>query len=280
MTLQDAIQRVLKEYKRPLNAKDIASLVNSKNYYSRADGEPVESKQILGRIKNYPSLFQNINGQIILVEDENWKSLLTSYWYLVNILRGIYIDADVQFLISGLLFYRRLADKNQLSAQKYSLELSDIFDRALDIRSGNTAAFIESLKRIEHFQIGPQGVFTECARLLEKLDDSKIAEILTVVGQLNTSELDDIEFGRMFEYFLTLDTLNTYSSANTRSVTLLTFMKRFNKIILVKVKWVAVVLVFNNRNLALLASANIKLYYSLALLQIRIGKSMIPRVQQ
>ncbi len=177
MTLHEAIQTVLKENNRPLTGKVITSIINSQGYYYRSDREPIEGRQILSRVKNYPSIFQNINGQIILIEDSNWKNLLTSYWYLVNTLKGIYIVADVQFIVAVLLFYKRIVDINHRPGRRYPLDfnkdLKSSFDKIID--GGNT--WVQGLKTLENYYIAPQGVFEECSRLLLKLDNNKKIEI-------------------------------------------------------------------------------------------------------
>lgn len=213
MTLHEAIQRVLKENSRPMTAMDIASFINLNDYYSRSDREPIQSSQILARVKNYESLFQNVNGYVILVEDESWKNLLTSYWYLVNTLRGIYILADIQFIIATLLYYKRLVDTNKKPGRKYPVEfdthLESDFSRLLD----GGQSFLEGLRSLEIYHIAPEGIFEECSRLLVKLDRSKIIEIWAVIRNIHTEQLNDKEFGNIYEYFLTLDSLDGYKSS-------------------------------------------------------------------
>lgn len=213
MTLQDAIEKVLKENNRPLRASVIASFINTKNYYSRSDREPLQSNQILARIKNYPALFQSINGYIVLVENNTWKNLLTSYWYLVDSLRGIYIAADIQFVISVLLFYKRIVDINDRPGRKYPLDFDNDLNSSLDRMMDGGRKMLDGLRSLEIYHFAPQGIFDECARLLAKLDNYKKQEILSVIKHINTKDLDDKEFGNIFDYFITLDSVDTDKSS-------------------------------------------------------------------
>lgn len=213
MTLHEAIQRVLEEKGHPMMAKDIASVINLNEYYKRLDGEIVQGNQILERVKNYQSLFQNINGYIILVEDENWKNLLTSYWYLVDILRGIYILADIQFIIAVLLYYKRLVDINNRPGHKYPLDFDKSFDSSISKLIDGSQSLIQGLRSLEDYHIAVEGIFDECSRLLAKLDHHKRSEIWSIVRQIHTEGLGDREFGNIYEYFLTLDSLDSYKSS-------------------------------------------------------------------
>ena len=212
MTLHEAIEKVLKENNRPMMSSAIVDVINKNNYYTRADREPIQSNQVLARIKNYPSLFQNINGYIVLVEDKNWKNILTSYWYLVNILKGVYIIADTQFIIAVILFYKRLVDINDRPGRRYPLDFNDKYEHSFDKMFNYGRSFIEGIKSLEVFHIAPAGIFEECSRLLSKLDKYKNEEIWAIVRNIQTKELGDIEFGNIYEYFITLDSLDTYRS--------------------------------------------------------------------
>lgn len=205
MTLHEAIQTVLNNYNRPMHAKDIANEVNKNEYYYRNDGEPLSSNQIYARVKNYPSLFHNINGYIILVNDVTWKNLLTNYEYLTHTLKGIFIQADIQFIIAILLYYKRLVDINNRLGHNYPLA----FDENIKFSLNNSlneekSSFIGGLKSLENYILAPEGVFEECSRLLAKLDNYKLHEIRSIIKNIQTAHLSDAEFGNIFEYFITV----------------------------------------------------------------------------
>lgn len=212
MKLHEAIEKVLKEAIVPLSAKEIADIINYNRYYIRTDKNEITSSQVLSRVKNYPLLFQNINGQILLLEENNFKNIITSYSYLANLLRGIYNSADIQFIIAVLLFYKRLIDINEKHGRRYPInhfdEMGNSFDRLID--GGNT--WIKNLKDLEIFFIGPEGVFEECSSLLLKLDNNKKIEIWHIISQLDTTKIVDKEFGDIYQYLI-----NSYSSVGNKS---------------------------------------------------------------
>lgn len=208
MTLHEAIQTVLNENNRPMRAKEIASAINSNGYYLRSDREPIKVDQIYARVKNYPSLFQNVNGHIVLVYDYHWKNILTSYEYLAHVLRGIFIQADIQFIIAVLFYYKRLMDINHRSGRNYPLAFDKHLLHSLDGLIDSGRSLIQGLNSLEDYRIAPDGVFEECSRLLSKLDKSKIQEIWSVVKQIDTKHLSDHEFGNIYEYLITIVSLD------------------------------------------------------------------------
>lgn len=213
MTLHEAIQTVLNENNRPMRAKEIASAINSNGYYLRGDREPLKVNQIYARVKNYPSLFQNVNGHIVLVHDYYWKNILTSYDYLTHVLRGIFIQADIQFIIAVLFYYKRLVDINHRSGRNYPLAFDKHLLNSLDGLIDGGRSLINGLHSLEDYRIAPEGVFEECSRLLSKLDKSKIQEIWSVVSQIDTKHLSDDEFGNIYEYLITIVSLDGNKSS-------------------------------------------------------------------
>lgn len=212
MTLHEAIEKVLKDSNRPQTAKAIAATINSQSYYQRSDREPLQGSQVLARVKSYPTIFQNINGYIFLVENESWKNILTSYWYLFNTLKGIYIEADVQFIVSVLFYYKRLVDINERPGRKYPIGLDQNSYSSFDFNYEEGKILSNRLRELESFHLAPEGVFDECYRLLIKLDHSKQKEIWTILKKVETDRLNDQEFGNIFDYFLTLESLDNYKS--------------------------------------------------------------------
>jgi AAA15 family ATPase/GTPase len=70
MKLHEAIQQVLLEENRELNASQIAKIVNERKLYKRGDEKPVPSSQISARVNNYPLLFYKDKNRIGL---NTWK---------------------------------------------------------------------------------------------------------------------------------------------------------------------------------------------------------------
>jgi hypothetical protein len=66
MTLHAAIQKVLLKEKKAMTARNIADALNSNSWYTKKDGSPMKSSQIGARVKNYPDLFDKMDGYISL----------------------------------------------------------------------------------------------------------------------------------------------------------------------------------------------------------------------
>ncbi|QKJ62842.1 N-6 DNA methylase [Flavobacterium sp. M31R6] len=215
MTLHEAIEEVLKKERLPMKAKEIASSINMNGSYTRNDREPLQATQIYARVKNYPSLFQNINGNIVLVKDHTWKNIFTSYEYLTHSLKGIFNQEDIQFIIAVLFFYKRFVDINHRSGHSYPLAFDEKLRTSLDELLDGGRSLINGLKSLEDFHFAPEGVFDECARLLAKLDNYKIQEIWSVIKQIETVHLNDQKFGNLYEYFTTFISLDNNKAPHT-----------------------------------------------------------------
>ena len=197
MTLHEAIQYVLRESDRPMAAANIAAIINERNYYERADHEPLSANQIFSRIKNYPSLFQSINGLILLVEDKAWRNFLTGYKFIGDVLKGIYDASEVQFITAALLYAKRLIDINQnnISVKSHIYSINDLLEIGCIILKHK-----QMLKQSENTS---KEVFDECSRLIDKLEPYKREELWNVITTINTQKLSDLEFGTMYNYLLT-----------------------------------------------------------------------------
>lgn len=66
MTLHEAIEKLLKQFGRPMTTTEIASELNKNKWYVKKDGSTIEPFQIHGRTKNYPTLFERNGSTVIL----------------------------------------------------------------------------------------------------------------------------------------------------------------------------------------------------------------------
>ncbi|MEA4918011.1 N-6 DNA methylase [Proteiniphilum sp.] len=231
MKLHEAIKQVLKEANSGMTAKDIAVSINKNDYYSHNDRGFLYLGQIYSCIKDYPSLFQNINGYIVLVNNHTWNNILNSYEYLTQSLKGIFIQADIQFIIAVLFYYKRLVDINHRTGRGYPIEFekksTDLFEKLVD----EGQFLIKGFKSIEEYKIAPEGIFEECARLVSKLDQNKIQEIWSIIKRVQTDDLSDKEFGAIYEHLITLNTLDdNKSSLNHTSYSLRQLMVELLKV--------------------------------------------------
>lgn len=202
MTLHDAIAEILKEAGRPLSTREIADIVNKSGLYSRKDEKLIEKGQIRSRVKNYSKLFDYINGQVILTTDNHWKKLLTSYWYLADILRGYYGKSDLQFLLASLLFFKRLRDINNID-ERYGIRVpnknkSNLF---YDFDFNHSESIFKELEHLDSIN-NSIGVFSDSSNLLQRLNNKKLYEIFSTLGEFETTEYNEQEFGPIFDYFL------------------------------------------------------------------------------
>ncbi|MFH6956694.1 N-6 DNA methylase [Flavobacterium aquidurense] len=201
MTLHEAIEKVLRENNNFMSANEIAVIIDSNRYYVRKDQGDLTSDQVLLRAKNHPSLFLNINGHILLQEENKFKNLISSYYYLANLLRGNFLFHDIQFINAVLFFYKRLLDINDRPGRKYPIDYFDSSKNIVNlIDSGST--WIKNLENLERYYIGPKGIFEECSNMLLKLDNSKKLEVSHIISQLNTSLINDDEFGNIYDFLI------------------------------------------------------------------------------
>lgn len=72
MTLHEAIEKLLRQHRRPMTTTEIASELNKNKWYQKKDGSPIEPFQIHGRTRNYHQLFER-NGSTVLLVDKSLK---------------------------------------------------------------------------------------------------------------------------------------------------------------------------------------------------------------
>lgn len=75
MTLHLAMERVLRDSRRPMTTKELANEVNSRELYLRADRTPVPASQIAARARKYPGLFTKVDGKLRLVHEAALEDL-------------------------------------------------------------------------------------------------------------------------------------------------------------------------------------------------------------
>lgn len=216
MTLHEAIQLVLEDARLPLTPVEIAEEINTRQLYERGDKKLLTSTQIDARVNQYTHIFLNINGRIILTNDKRWDELLSSYWYLANILRGRYNNSDLQFIISGLFFYKRLYDMGPNLETSRSLILPT-YRRFNELGSIQSHDWIQSLSYVDSDNRFPIHVFTDITNLLNRLELIKLREVLVTLEKINTDVFSTEEFGAAFEYILELNLSDNFKSELIRT---------------------------------------------------------------
>jgi hypothetical protein len=67
MTLDDAIEEVLRDTGRPLHVTDVASEIDRRGLYERGDLGPLPTNQIHARIAKHPGRFAVSDGYVSLL---------------------------------------------------------------------------------------------------------------------------------------------------------------------------------------------------------------------
>lgn len=221
MKLHEEIESLLINANKPMSINEIIVKINNKSE------KTIEANQVYSSIKNYPSIFQNINGSLVLVNNSTWKKIFTSYEYLSHVLKGIFIPSDIQFIIAVLFFYKRLLDINKREGRGYPLVFDDKFENTLHRLIDGGRSLIYGFESLEDYFLAPKGTFKECARLISSLDNSKIQEIWLITKNVQTEHLNDSEFGNIYEYLITsISPNNTKSSFNSTPYSLRHLMSK------------------------------------------------------
>lgn len=204
MTLHEAIIQILEEVGKPLSTRTIAETINRRGLYVRKDGKPINKIQIRSRVKNYPGLFDYLNGQVVLTADSHWRELLGTYWYLADTLRNNFSRSDLQFMLASLFFVKRIGDLSY-SAFDFQMRLPQLkvgdFLRLYD--SDYPLEAIEDLNYLDQLNNSPN-VFSDYGQLLSRLDSSKRKDLFKALERIRTDKYSEEEFGAIFDYFLHL----------------------------------------------------------------------------
>lgn len=73
MTLNEAIQKLLRQNNRAMTTQEIADELNKNCWYQKKDGSEIQAFQIDGRTRNYPSIFDRDGSTVFLVGQANKK---------------------------------------------------------------------------------------------------------------------------------------------------------------------------------------------------------------
>lgn len=201
MTLHEAIEKILFDSGRPLSISLITEKLNETTLYRRKDNKKVDAAQIHTTIRQYRNLFDNINNQIFLASDTQWRAILKAYWYLADTLRGLYSISELQFVIASLFYFKRIHDLKNRNKSYFEKSLR----LTLPIRN-NLVFQNEKSTKLKDVDV-----------ILEYLKINKVhfegeTEINSIIGKLNTEVYTDEEFGNIFEYILHFNSLDNSKS--------------------------------------------------------------------
>jgi len=208
--LHESIEIILKERNIPLTPTEIAEEINSTGVYERSDGEPLTSSQISARVNQYPSLFSNIHGRIILSYESHWKDLLSSHWYILVTLREILSGFELQFLVSALFFYKRLIDVKFKYGTPSALDKEIYISNYKDFTNITLKRWLYAIENLDSIIKPPMPIFRELAFSIQKMPLNKAFEIIHVLKRIDTGYFNIKEFGSAFEFIIAGNTYENY----------------------------------------------------------------------
>lgn len=211
MKLHQEITEILNAEPIPLTPSEIAERINQKNQYRRIENNDLSSLQIQSCILDFPSIFQSIGGRIILVSDRRWQDFLASYWYIVNILRSIFSNAELQYVIAALFLYRRLID----ISDQYVVTLENEKSLTLhDIKNGYVTSldWWQSLKIFDQENNFPLPIFSDLHSALRKLDKKTLDDVWEMLRRTNTTIFSPAEYVLAFEHLIEINVSENYRS--------------------------------------------------------------------
>lgn len=205
MTLNEAIYQTLIEFDRPMTAREVAEVINSRGLYFRKDKAPLSPSQISARISQHPQEFDYIQGEIILTQNSSWSEIMRSHKYLQDLLRN-FSRGERGALIVFLLFYKRISDLSDLT-NEYQLPLkSRINYLRNDFAHSLSVSLFDGLRHGVNYleEEFPQAIdfFNQNLELIRTLDERIVFETINALSHFETGRLEDRKFGRIFEYLI------------------------------------------------------------------------------
>ena len=217
MKLHIEIKDLLKKIKRPLSYLEIAERINN-SAESNNLRKDISNVDIQLSIYNYPSLFEQIDGRVILASDEKWRVFLTSYTYLLNILRGFFSNSELQFLIAVLFLNKRILESTEKDEYLYQIaQKSNFIIKASNLEIYTFENWLKAIREIDHANKFPFLIFTEFEVLIRKIGASKIYEVLSFMETIDISTFDTTDFGIAFEYLIEVNISDNYRSGLVRT---------------------------------------------------------------
>jgi len=217
MKLKDEIERVLINAMRPLTAYELSTELSYGSNNRRTARNEFSIYKVQSCLDNFPSTFQQLNGKAILVSDQKWRNFLLSYSYILNILRGFYSNAELQFFVGALFLSKRIFDSRD--GNHYSIEIPKECAHFSDRSSKNEAFekwldFFSDIDRRNNFTIN---IFSEFKSLLQKIGPSNVTEVYSVMRAIDTTEFTTSEFRIAYEYLIEINITENYRSGLIRT---------------------------------------------------------------
>ena len=157
--------------------------------------------------KNKEELFIH-NNLVISAKDKTIINLINATLHLQNILKGVHYTQDTRFIISALLFYKRLIfDKTPFSwtlTRNVSSE-NKMLVNSLIMINADPQEWLNSIDQNDIFLDHP--IFNELKAHLDNFTYPQLSQIKHTVQETNTKDIPENAFSLLFE--------NLYNNAST-----------------------------------------------------------------
>jgi|GEM_PF-1015750 len=205
MTLHEAIYQTLIEADRPMTAREVAEVINSRSQYLRKDKATISTSQVMAQVSHAPQEFDYIQGEIILSQDFSWGEILRSYKYLQDLLRNL-SRVDTGVLVVFLLFYKRISDLSDLGNEYELPSQARVNFLRNSLYHSRSFSIIDNLRHGVDY-LGKQFYdvsyfFYQQLELISTFEKSLFYEIINSLSHFETGKLDNRKFGKIFEYLV------------------------------------------------------------------------------
>jgi type I restriction-modification system DNA methylase subunit len=212
IALHELIKETLIKAKHPLTIKEIVDQINTDDSLHVKSNRNIETNHIYKTIRKYSKIFHNINGLVILTEDEHWNKLLRNIWYIGDQLRLIKDNSELQYIIAVLLFLKRSKDLKSIGFNFPIIPPKLLFEHFNFINEHELNIFYLEIKELDYQIPYNLNIFSEFIYIFSKLPHPSQLDIIYSINQVDTNYFSDFRFGNVFEYFIKIN-----SKENTRS---------------------------------------------------------------
>jgi type I restriction-modification system DNA methylase subunit len=218
MNLEEVIGKAIKASGSPLSPSQIVEFIQTHGVSEDNEFPAVTGIQINLFVDRKDSGFQNVNGRIFPINEERWKALLSSLWYVQSVIRGSYNNEDINFIVPALYYFKRLWDC-YIHKNKYYNEYVLSADNYIDLRSSelNYESFVNILPVLDKIIGTPVPIFTDVIKYINSNNYTSLRDVFKILQSLDTSLYSSNEYGAFFEYILDKIEIAGYGRYLTRT---------------------------------------------------------------
>ncbi|MBB4816753.1 type I restriction-modification system DNA methylase subunit [Pseudomonas alcaligenes] len=174
--------------------------------------------EALNLIKKNPDLFIEMHGRVVSTSDEKWKSAITSYWYILEILQPLYSSSDLQFIIAALFFYKRTLDISTSKSSTHQYEDTCTKDLLSDtLLTEPPTYWLDLIHTLDHKLDIHLNILRDLSELLRSATPQQITGIRQVLHSINTLSFNNDEFGIFYEHIIEANTARNYNNLTSRT---------------------------------------------------------------